>query len=103
MDLNDITLWVASILAGVWNMLNEKYLSIRRSLCLFILGLTFCYIPAVLMSHYGFDSEVSTCIGYICGVLSTKVYDVLARCLSVIPELFAKRLGGDNDKHGENF
>lgn len=101
-DMEDFTLWVASIVAGVWNMLNEIYISIQRSLCLFILGVTFCYVPAILMKHYGYDPEVSTCCGYLCGVLSTKVYDVLSRCLSVIPEIFAKKLGGKDDKNGND-
>lgn len=100
--MGDFTLWVASIVAGVWNMLNEVYISIQRSLCLFILGVTFCYVPAILMKHYGYDPEVSTCCGYLCGVLSTKVYDVLSRCLSVIPEIFAKKLGEKDDKNGND-
>lgn len=99
MDLNDISLCVASFIAGVWNMLNERFVSWRRTLCVFILGFSFCYTPAMIMSHYGYDSEISTCVGYLCGVLSTKIYDALVRCLNKVPDIFEQKIGGKaNDK-----
>jgi hypothetical protein len=54
----------------------------------------------------GYDATIGTCVGYICGVLSTKVYTSLSKCLDYLPELFYQRLGGrkgekDNGDNGE--
>jgi len=97
MDFFSVPLWVASFLAGMWNVLNEKIMTIRRSICVFMLGFGFCYTPALIMSHFGYDPEISTCVGYICGVVSTKIYDTLIKCLGKVPDILAKRMGGDKN------
>ena len=98
MDFFSLPLWVASFLAGVWNVLNEKFLTIRRTICLFMLGFGFCYTPALIMSHFGYDPETSTCVGYVCGVVSTKIYDALIKCLGKVPDIFAQKFGGKKDE-----
>lgn len=73
-------------------MINEKFISIRRSVSVFMLGFAFCYTPALVMSHYGFDAEVSTCVGYICGVVSAKIYAAIVKFLDKVPDILEKRI-----------
>jgi hypothetical protein len=106
MDFDNVFLYITSTIAGLWNMLHVKFVSYRQSICLFILGFMFCVIPAKLLSCLGYDATIGTCVGYICGVLSTKVYTSLSKCLDYLPELFYQRLGGrkgekDNGDNGE--
>ncbi len=96
MEFSNLALWMASVCAGIWNLLNEKYETLRRGVCAFMLGFGFCYTPALIMSHFGYDAEISTCVGYICGVVSTKIYDTLIKCLSRVPDILSRRL---EEKH----
>lgn len=83
--MEHLFLYIASILAGVWNVINEKFQSYRRSFGLFILGSSFCYYSAIIAEAYGFESQTATCIGYICGMMSQRIYDTLAKVVSLIP------------------
>lgn len=99
---DNIVLIIVSLIAGVWNVLNEAFFSIKRSICLFILGVSFCYAPAVIMADLGYSSAEATVVGYFCGVLSVKLYDVAIRCLNYIPDIFLKRLGGERNDRRTN-
>lgn len=84
---------IASFFAGLWNVLHEKFVSIQNSICLFMLGSGFCYVAASVAGHYGFGTELSTSIGYVCGVLSPSIYKALVKCLEKLPEIFAGKFG----------
>lgn len=88
----DVTLSIVSTIAGLWNVLHEKFISIQRSICVFTLGFSFCYCVATLASAYGLSSESSAVLGYLAGITSSTIYDVLVKCLLKIPNIFEKYL-----------
>lgn len=88
-----IPLLIVSALAGVWNVLRDNTRSIRHQLSVFMLGFIFCYGSAIFAEYYGFTSEVSAFIGYICGVLSNQIYDALARIVNKSPEIVGEKIG----------
>ncbi|MBQ0114179.1 MAG: hypothetical protein KBT03_13700 [Bacteroidales bacterium] len=85
--MEHLFLYIVSIFAGVWNVINEKFQSYRRSVGLFLLGASFCYCSAIIAETYGLESQTATCIGYICGMLSPKIYDAMAKIVSFIPNV----------------
>lgn len=99
--LSSIELWLAGVLAGVWNVLNEKFISIKRSICVFILGVTFCIAPAIILEKLGYDAGLSTCIGYFCGILSQKLYQAASKVIEKTPEIITHKIIGD-DEGGKN-
>lgn len=100
--LSSIELWLAGVIAGVWNVLNEKFISIKRSICVFILGVTFCVAPAIILEKLGYDAGFATCIGYFCGILSQKIYNALGKVIDKTPDIITRKIVGNNQKGGEN-
>ena len=100
--LSSIELWLAGVLAGVWNVLNEKFISVKRSICVFILGVTFCVAPAIILEKLGYDAGLSTCVGYFCGILSQKIYNAMSKLIEKTPEIIAKRIVNNDNDGGEN-
>ena len=100
--LSSIELWLAGILAGVWNVLNEKFVSLKRSVCVFILGVTFCIAPAIILEKLGYDAGLSTCIGYFCGILSQKIYNAASKFIEKTPEIITEKIVGKNSEGGKN-
>ena len=92
--LSSMELWLAGIIAGVWNVLNEKFISIKRSMCVFILGVTFCIAPAIILEKLGYDAGLATCIGYFCGILSQKIYQAASKVIEKSPEIITKKIIG---------
>lgn len=90
--LSSVELWLAGVLAGVWNVLNEKFISIKRSICVFILGVTFCIAPAIILEKLGYDAGLATCIGYFCGILSQKIYNAVAKLIDRTPEIVERKI-----------
>lgn len=86
------SLTAVSVLAGLWNVLHERFTSIRRALCVFILGSTFCYGTAILAKWYGLGSEAAAVVGYLAGITSSTIYNVFVQCLLKIPTLLEKYL-----------
>lgn len=94
--MGNIDLIIVSLLSGVWNVLRDITNSIKHKISVFILGFVFCYGSALIAEFYGFSSEISAFIGYVCGVLSNQIYDALARIVNKAPEILEKKI--DNDK-----
>ena len=94
--MGNIDLIVVSLLSGVWNVLRDLTNSVKHKISVFILGFVFCYGSALVAEFYGFSSEISAFIGYVCGVLSNQIYDALARIVNKAPEILEKKL--DDDK-----
>lgn len=92
--LIDWGLALVSFIAGIWNVLHEKFVSIQRSLCVFILGSSFCYGTAKIAAYYGFDSETATVVGYLAGIMSPSIYNMFVQIIAKIPEIFEKKIGG---------
>ena len=92
----NIDLIFVSLLCGVWNVLRDLTNSVKHKISVFILGFVFCYGSALIAEFYGFSSEISAFIGYVCGVLSTQINDALARIVNKAPEILEKRI--DDDK-----
>lgn len=94
--MGNIDLIVVSLLSGVWNVLRDVTNSVKHKISVFILGFVFCYGSALIAEYYGFSSEISAFIGYVCGVLSNQIYDALARIVNKAPEILEKKI--DDDK-----
>lgn len=94
--MGNIDLIVVSLLSGVWNVLRDLTNSVKHKISVFILGFVFCYGSALIAEYYGFSSEISAFIGYVCGVLSNQIYDALARIVNKAPEILEKKI--DDDK-----
>lgn len=94
--MGNIDLIVVSLLSGVWNVLRDLTNSVKHKISVFILGFVFCYGSALIAEFYGFSSEISAFIGYVCGVLSNQIYDALARIVNKAPEILEKKI--DDDK-----
>ena len=94
--MGNIDLVVVSLLSGVWNVLRDLTNSVKHKISVFILGFVFCYGSALIAEYYGFSSEISAFIGYVCGVLSNQIYDALARIVNKAPEILEKKI--DDDK-----
>ena len=77
-------------------MLRDLTNSVKHKISVFILGFVFCYGSALIAEFYGFSSEISAFIGYVCGVLSNQIYDALARIVNKAPEILEKKI--DDDK-----
>lgn len=92
----NIDLIVVSLLSGVWNVLRDVTNSVKHKISVFILGFVFCYGSALIAEFYGFSSEISAFIGYVCGVLSNQIYDALARIVNKAPEILENKI--DDDK-----
>ena len=92
----NIDLIFVSLLSGVWNVLRDLTNSAKHKISVFILGFVFCYGSALIAEFYGFSSEISAFIGYVCGVLSNQIYDSLARIVNEAPKILEKKI--DNDK-----
>ena len=88
---------MVSLIAGVWNVLHEKFVSFKRSICVFVLGTTFCYGAAVVVNVYGFNNEISAVIGYLFGITSVTIYDVLVSCIQKLPNIVEHKLLDKND------
>lgn len=88
----DTSLAIVSTVAGLWNVLHEKFVNLRRAICMFILGFSFCYGVATLANTYGLASEAAAAVGYLAGITSSTIYDVVVRCLLKVPNIFEKRL-----------
>lgn len=94
--MGNIDLIFVSLLSGVWNVLRDLTNSVKHKISVFILGFVFCYGSALIAEFYGFSSEISAFIGYVCGVLSNQIYDALARIVNKAPEILEKKI--DDDK-----
>lgn len=94
--MGNIDLIFVSLLSGIWNVLRDLTNSVKHKLSVFILGFVFCYGSALIAEFYGFSSEISAFIGYVCGVLSNQIYDALARIVNKAPEILEKKI--DDDK-----
>lgn len=94
--MGNIDLIIVSLLSGVWNVLRDVTNSVKHKISVFILGFVFCYGSALIAEFYGFSSEISAFIGYVCGVLSNQIYDALARIVNKAPEILEKKI--DDDK-----
>lgn len=94
--MGNIDLIIVSLLSGVWNVLRDLTNSVKHKISVFILGFVFCYGSALIAEYYGFSSEISAFIGYVCGVLSNQIYDALARIVNKAPEILEKKI--DDDK-----
>jgi uncharacterized membrane protein len=94
--MGNIDLIIVSLISGVWNVLRDVTNSIKHKISVFILGFVFCYGSALIAEYYGFSSEISAFIGYVCGVLSNQIYDALARIVNKAPEILEKKI--DDDK-----
>ena len=94
--MGNIDLIIISLISGVWNVLRDMTNSIKHKISVFILGFVFCYGSALIAEYYGFSSEISAFIGYVCGVLSNQIYDALARIVNKAPEILEKKI--DDDK-----
>jgi hypothetical protein len=94
--MGNIDLIIVSLLSGVWNVLRDLTNSVKHKISVFILGFVFCYGSALIAEFYGFSSEISAFIGYVCGVLSNQIYDALARIVNKAPEILEKKI--DDDK-----
>lgn len=94
--MGNIDLIFVSLLSGVWNVLRDVTNSVKHKISVFILGFVFCYGSALIAEFYGFSSEISAFIGYVCGVLSNQIYDALARIVNKAPEILEKKI--DDDK-----
>ena len=94
--MGNIDLIFVSLLSGVWNVLRDVTNSLKHKISVFILGFVFCYGSALIAEFYGFSSEISAFIGYVCGVLSNQIYDALARIVNKAPEILEKKI--DDDK-----
>ena len=92
----NIDLIFVSLLSGVWNVLRDLTNSVKHKISVFILGFVFCYGSALIAEYYGFSSEISAFIGYVCGVLSNQIYDALAILVNNAPEILEKKI--DDDK-----
>lgn len=90
--MENLTLYIASFMAGIWNVIHEKIESAKQGLCYFVLGFSFCYTTATLSESYGFDSKISTCIGYLCGMLSPSIYRMVIKLLDKIPDMIEKKV-----------
>ena len=96
-----IPLLIVSALAGLWNVLRDNTKSVRHQISVFMLGFIFCYGSAIFAEYYGFTSEISAFIGYICGVLCNQIYDALARIVNKSPDIVGDKIGVKyNDKQG---
>jgi hypothetical protein len=93
--MGNIDLIFVSLLSGVWNVLRDVTNSVKHKISVFILGFVFCYGSALIAEFYGFSSEISAFIGYVCGVLSNQIYDSLARIVNKAPEILEKRIEDD--------
>jgi hypothetical protein len=94
--MGNIDLIIISLISGVWNVLRDLTNSVKHKISVFILGFVFCYGSALIAEFYGFSSEISAFIGYVCGVLSNQIYDALARIVNKAPEILEKKI--DDDK-----
>ena len=94
--MGNIDLIIVSLLSGVWNVLRDLTNSVKHKISVFILGFVFCYGSALIAEYYGFSSEISAFIGYVCGVLSNQIYDALARIVNKAPEILEKKI--DDEK-----
>ena len=94
--MGNIDLIFVSLLSGIWNVLRDLTNSVKHKLSVFILGFVFCYGSALIAEFYGFSSEISAFIGYVCGVLSNQIYDALVRIVNKAPEILEKKI--DDDK-----
>lgn len=94
--MGNIDLIIISLISGVWNVLRDVTNSVKHKISVFILGFVFCYGSALIAEYYGFSSEISAFIGYVCGVLSNQIYDALARIVNKAPEILEKKI--DDDK-----
>lgn len=94
--MGSIDLIFVSLLSGIWNVLRDLTNSVKHKLSVFILGFVFCYGSALIAEYYGFSSEISAFIGYVCGVLSNQIYDALARIVNKAPEILERKI--DDDK-----
>lgn len=90
--MSNISIIMVSLVAGIWNVLHEKFVSLKRSVCVFVLGATFCYGAAMVVNVYGFNNEVSAVIGYLCGITSVTIYDVIVSCLQKLPKIVEHKL-----------
>lgn len=93
--MGNIDLIIVSLLSGVWNVLRDLTNSLKHKISVFILGFVFCYGSALVAEFYGFSSEISAFIGYVCGVLSNQIYDALARIVNKTPEILEKKVSDD--------
>ena len=85
--MGNIDLIIVSLLSGVWNVLRDLTNSVKHKISVFILGFVFCYGSALIAEFYGFSSEISAFIGYVCGVLSNQIYDALAKIVGKAPTI----------------
>ena len=83
-------IFIASTVSGVCVVLKEKFVSYRNSIGLFLMGFGFCWASAGIAQYFGFDTQVSSCIGYIFGILSKEIYGALCVIVSKIPEFVEK-------------
>lgn len=89
-----IPLLIVSLFAGAWNVIRDVSGSVRHNISVFMLGFFFCYGSAIFAEYYGFSSEVSAFIGYVCGVLSNQIYDALAQIVQHTPDVIEKKIRG---------
>jgi biotin transporter BioY len=88
----DVSLGIVSTVAGIWNVLHEKFTTVRRAVCVFLLGFSFCYGTAVLATVYGLDSEAAAVVGYLAGITSSTLYNVLIKIIYQIPQYIERKL-----------
>ena len=90
--MGNIDLIIVSLLSGVWNVLRDVTKSIKHKISVFILGFAFCWGSAKVAEYYGFTSEISAFIGYVCGVLSNQIYDAMAKIVGKAPTILEKKI-----------
>ncbi len=90
---DNIFLYIASFFSGIWNVINETFVSVKRSVALFMLGFGFCLASSYFFEWQGYDQKVSYCFGYVIGILSPKIYDVLLSILAYVPDIFIMKFG----------
>lgn len=90
--MDNVALFITSFLAGIWNVIHEKYVSVKQSLCFFLLGFTFCYTAATIVESYGWDNKVSTCVGYLCGMFSPSIYRAILKIVDRIPDILEQKI-----------
>lgn len=88
---------VISFCAGLWNVLQDTSRLIRRKVCAFMLGFIFCYGAMIVATTYGLSHDVSAFVGYVCGVLSVNIYNMLVQCLNRVPDFLEKKMGEKHD------
>lgn len=96
--MDNVTLIIASFLAGIWNVIHEKFVSVKQSLCFFVLGFSFCYTAATIAESYGWDSKISTCVGYLCGMFSPSIYRLILKLFDKAPDLIEQKIKMKGDR-----